>query len=55
MKPKTRARLNRSKSLEITQTKLGLPSVDPPLGALPVGLDAPPQKIAPVGMCLLVN
>jgi hypothetical protein len=42
MKPKTRARLNRPKSLEITQKKLGLPSIDPPLGALPVGLGTPP-------------
>ena len=55
MKPKTRARLNRSKSPEITQTKLGLPSIDPPLGALPVGLGTPSPQIAPGSMRLLVN
>jgi hypothetical protein len=44
----TRARLNRSKSPEITQTKLGLPSIDPPLGlgALPVCLVASPNLVA---------
>jgi hypothetical protein len=55
MKPKTRARLNRSKSPEITQTKLGLPSIDPPLGALPIGLGTPSPQIALGGMRLLVN
>jgi hypothetical protein len=45
MKPKTRVRLNRSKSPEITQTKLGLPLIDPPLGALPIGLAPPPPLL----------
>jgi hypothetical protein len=47
MKPKTRVRLNRSKSLEITQTtdKAGAAfKTDPPLGALPVGLGTPPPE-----------